>query len=55
MTDRFEAADMRLARLAADAIENAERNDPTLAIDKTEPTEPIERTDPREQIDKIEF
>jgi hypothetical protein len=54
MIDRSETADMRLAKLATEPTENADRNDPTLPIDKADPTEPMDRTDPREPMEKIE-
>ena len=54
MTERSATADIRLATLAKDPIENADKHDPTLPIDSTDPTEPIDSTDPREPMHKIE-
>ncbi len=54
MIDRSEAADSRLATLANDPIEKAERNDPTLPIDSTDPMDPIDRIEPLELIERIE-
>jgi hypothetical protein len=54
MIDRSAAADRRLAKLANDPTENADRNDPTLPMDRTDPIEPIDRIELRERMDKIE-
>ena len=63
MIDRSAAADKRLAKLANEPTENADRNeltenadrnDPTLPIDSADPIEPIDRIEPRERMDRIE-
>jgi hypothetical protein len=40
--------------LAAEAIENAEANEPTDPTDRIEPAEPMERIEPDEPIDRID-
>jgi hypothetical protein len=54
MIERSAAAESRLATLAKEPTENADRNDPTLPMDRADPIDPIDRIDPREQIDRIE-
>lgn len=54
MIDRSAAADKRLAKLANEPTENADRNDPTLPMDSADPIEPIDRIEPRERMDRIE-
>lgn len=54
MMDRREAKDMRLAKLALEAIDNAEAAEPMLKIEATEPIDPMLKTDPREPIDNTE-
>lgn len=54
MIDRSAAADRRLAKLANEPTENADRNDPTLPIDRADPIEPIDRIELRERMDRIE-
>ena len=55
VTDAFrvETADIRLPRLAAEAIENAERNEPTLPIDRTEPVQPSDRIESSDEIGQV--
>lgn len=55
MTAPADTADMTLATLANEAIENRLAKDPMDPTESAEPTEPIDRTESRDPIDRIEF
>jgi hypothetical protein len=52
--DQRDRADKIEPTLAAEAIENAEANEPTDPTDRIEPAEPMERIEPDEPIDRID-
>jgi hypothetical protein len=55
MTAPADRADITLATLANEAIENRLAKEPIDPTDSADPTEPIDRTESREPIDRIEF